>query len=427
VKGENMVQTAKNNKLKKGEIITLGSTCSDEFFGLNVTKALQVFNGFVETISSEIADEDGFPKMSKSFGESRDTVINASLRVFSKSNSYTKGDYYNNIDGTPDMVKGVLNNDDYQKEFPANTTNYTVDSVNALLKKYYATLDPLTSNFNSNVVNTLFSNGQDRNFIPYKVIGVMVWAIFNALNKEAKATTAPKEKKVNAHIGNVGEKITVFKATVKSFRDMGSFSYNGPTSYLITFDSPQGTVKTFSTNYALTELNVGDTVNLEGKVKKHEEWKGYKSTMLNYTKIAPTTEEKKEIEDAKAKAKEDSKEKAKVRKQITTAFKLPSGKDLPELPTELQYVRSIDNPNFSPRPSEDTITNEFKSEYNGIKLKLTKRSDRYYYMSIDGADEGTKGLAFNGSGERNYLNFKKNVIHVLARAMGYPTEVIAMF
>jgi hypothetical protein len=102
------------------------------------------------------------------------------------------------------------------------------------------------------------------------------------LNKKANEI-APKT--VNSTIGKIGDKITV-SGTVKSIRACGSFAYNGPISKLVVIDTPEGTVKTFTTASWVGAISEGDAITLTGKVKKHEEFKGHHSTLLNYTKVA---------------------------------------------------------------------------------------------------------------------------------------------
>jgi hypothetical protein len=312
------------NHAKKGRF-TIGSTCVEEYFGVAVFKALNIFKGFVELIANMDYDEDEYRGSRKTYGFFRNAVYSATLLAYNENNFYSKGDYYNGIPSTAEEVKMMLNDDDFHHKMAVNARNsaevISHKDLDDLLVAYYGKLDPKSSNFNSNVVNALFSNGILREFLPYKVVGLLVWAVYNALNKKAKAEEKAKEnaKKVNAYIGTVGEKITVKNCTLKSVREMGSFSYYGPTSYLLTFDSPEGTVKTFSTNRALTGLEIGATVDLAGKVKKHEEWKGWKSTMLNYSGIAPTDEDIKKEVKANEEKKAKQKVRAKVRKKLALA------------------------------------------------------------------------------------------------------------
>jgi hypothetical protein len=274
------------NHEKKGRT-TVGSTCCKEFFGLDLHKALNIFKGFLTLCLDMDYDEEQYCASRSTYGFFRQAVYAATLLAYNENNSYSKGDYYNGIPSTADFVKDMLNDNGFHRDIKRNARNSAevipFKDLDELLVATYGNLDPKASNFNSNVANALFCQGILREFIPFKAVGLIVWAIYNALNKKAKAENTAK--KVNAHIGNVGEKIVANDATLRFVKEMGSFSYYGPTSYLLTFDTPNGQVKTFSTNKTLTGLEIGATVNLTGKVKSHEEYKGFKSTMLNYTKV----------------------------------------------------------------------------------------------------------------------------------------------
>jgi hypothetical protein len=272
---------------RKGKDFTIGSKCVEEYFGLEVFKALNVFNGFVTAVAE--LEKDNWRGGYHVYGNSRDSLLGAIACAYITNSCYVKTKQFEyDEDATIEVVNGILRQTSTFVQSVENARkagSVDLKALPQLLIDTYGNLDPKASDFNSNIVNALFvgDNKELREFFPCKVTGLVVWAVYNALNKKAKAN-APK--RVNEYIGKVGEKITVQNAKVLSARAMGSFGYNGPTSYLFTFDTPQGTVKCFTTNETICNLNDGAVVNLTGKVKKHEEWKGYKSTMLNYAKVA---------------------------------------------------------------------------------------------------------------------------------------------
>ena len=311
--------------LRKGEFFTVGSTCCKEYFGLDLHKALTIFRGFITLISNY--DNDDYCRGIRGvYGHDVKEVIHCTLLAYNANSAYSKGDYYGGIPSTAGLVKNAMdgafaheNRAELAKAARVASTVITPDELLKLLDATYGKLDPKANNFNSNIVNALYSGSELRGFIPAKVTGLWIWAIYNALNKEAKAVAVAKApKKVNAHIGKIGDKVTI-TGEVKLLKNCGSYAYNSPVSVLVTIDTPDGQVKTFSTAGWVDSVNVGDTITLNGTVKKHEDWKGFKSTMLTRTGI-PATKEQLDAEAVKdAERKEQQKVRAKVRKKLALA------------------------------------------------------------------------------------------------------------
>ena len=357
---------------RKGKEFVIGSKCVENYFGIEVFKALEIFKGFIQKFASEY-DEDEIYRGGRSYGYDSHSVMAGSLIAHAENSRYVKAGYDSYDRPSKAVVEALIS------KSPIGMHKDEADKIEKLLKDYYGALDPKASTFNSNIVNALFHGGELRGYVPFKVVGLWVWAIFNALNKEAKK--AEQSTKVNAHIGNVGEKIS-FSGVVKSIKGMGSFSYYGPASELYTVETAEGTVKFFSTkNFGA----VGDSVSLIGKVKKHEDWKGYLSTMVSYVKEAPTAEDLKAEEDAKAKAKEATKVRAKVKKQLSMNKSLEHG--------ESREVR-LDNGNtFVVESHEyensfgDSILKAYFLDEDGKKLPstLTNVSGFYKFYKNDSA------------------------------------------
>ena len=283
-----------------GTEVVIGATCANEFFGIKVKEILTMFYTFISDINEESCNGGG----GRGFrGYDMNELIRVTLVEYGHNSFYVKkdpygDDYYGQDDNwkepTTSKVSGLLfaiHNPNKTSEYKKSIEQYvedarkvaSIDEVKELLIKYYGGLDPKENNFNFNVVNALFLNNEKelRKAIPYKVMGMVVWAIFNALNKEGQSEK--KEKKINAYIGNVGDKITV-SGKVALVRSCGSYAYNGPTSLLIAIDTPEGQCKTFTTSKTLTDVEQGDEVTVTGSVKSHEDYKGFKSTMLTRCK-----------------------------------------------------------------------------------------------------------------------------------------------
>ena len=125
-------------------------------------------------------------------------------------------------------------------------------------------------------------------WIGIRQIGVLASAVILGLRQiedELKPKTVASE-----FVGKVGEKVTG-RLTIDDVRTFnGDFGYNSFSVLLTTHDEAGNKVKWFtSTPYKYADYSdlvelIGQTMTFTGKVKKHEEYKGVKSTVLNYVK-----------------------------------------------------------------------------------------------------------------------------------------------
>ena len=98
--------------------------------------------------------------------------------------------------------------------------------------------------------------------------------------RDAKKAAAPV--RVSAHIGSVGDKVSVEGVVV---RIQGVETMYGWTR-LVVVDAPEGTVKMFTTAKWTDDFNEGDRVVVSGTVKAHDEYQGHRQTMLTRPKGA---------------------------------------------------------------------------------------------------------------------------------------------
>lgn len=121
-------------------------------------------------------------------------------------------------------------------------------------------------------------------FIPVKFFGFACSILPTAereLEKAAGEARKAKENKSN-HLGNAGDRLKDIKATVIFVRE---FDGDWGVNVLYTFVDEHGNIlKTFYSGSSW-EADKGDQVVLDGTVKKHDEFKGEKQTMLNRVKV----------------------------------------------------------------------------------------------------------------------------------------------
>jgi hypothetical protein len=118
-------------------------------------------------------------------------------------------------------------------------------------------------------------------YVPMRSVGLAVSAIGayqrdmqRAVERAAKAQASPSQ-----FLGSIGDKLTL-TLTVKALR----YIDNGYGTTLVTFTDTEGNVvKWFASNPG--KLTEGNTANVTGTVKKHEEWQGIKSTVITRAKV----------------------------------------------------------------------------------------------------------------------------------------------
>jgi ribosomal protein L31 len=285
-------------EVQTGNHVAIGSTCTHEYLGLDVDGILHTFFNFYK-------EEDlyGSRGMGEAWGFPIVNLANACRVAYSHNPTYVKscveneyGSRWNrfstNENGTKWVVDGIhaimyggsLQPDDIAHKEKLFNELATLPKVGNLLKETYEGLDAKSSNFNSNIVETLFYTDDEgtktlRDFIVGKARGMFVWCVFNALKKseEVKAKAALPKEKDSFHVGEVGERVQV-SGVVKFIKDMHN---DFGSSRLVVVKGQGGEeVKTFTTSKGCWDLEVGSSVSIKGTVSKHEDFKGTKSTMV---------------------------------------------------------------------------------------------------------------------------------------------------
>jgi hypothetical protein len=107
----------------------------------------------------------------------------------------------------------------------------------------------------------------------------------SAIKKQKERESEQKIAAQSQWVGNVGDKIENHKILVEDIRDVTNYyGYNPSSSRLITMKDDQGnTLKWFSSGNAI--IDKGKSYQMKGTIKKHDEYKGSKQTLLTRVKL----------------------------------------------------------------------------------------------------------------------------------------------
>lgn len=238
---------------ENGQIRKIGSTCAKEWFGLDIEKILFTYTKFKEEM--ENTDYDDYIKNGKG------GCAYSSSKIIGALYEATKGfqiDWQKNI-----TIENMW------KEWENPKLSIWDMDLSPVIKKWK--IQP-KNDFQFNVVSSLFDEeGNLRKTIARNAIGVACWAIHNAFyegNKEEK------KERINAHIGNVGDKIT-FTGTPQMLSSWEN-DY-GTIVRLFSFETKDGTIIWKSNAGSLSNQ---EEITMKGTIKEHSEFNGHKQTVV---------------------------------------------------------------------------------------------------------------------------------------------------
>jgi ribosomal protein L31 len=283
------------NEVSTGELKAIGSTCVHEYLGIDIWPVLHTFFNFYKE-----DDFYGSRGMATAWGYPMANLANACRVAYVGNSNYVKvgdsryGEY--NEDNTKSRVDNIHtamfygnDNNKAEREYFEEVLK-TAPKVGNLLMDFYGDLDPTKSNFNSNIVETLFYVSEDgerklRDFVVGKSRGVFVWAVFNALNKtkEAEVKKSAGPAKPSNHVGTIGERIEV-SGTVTFTKECDG--YYGSSMMVKIQDKDGNNFVSFGTGNGMWSLKTGDEVKAKGTVSKHDEFKGVKQTSLKRLSVS---------------------------------------------------------------------------------------------------------------------------------------------
>lgn len=117
-------------------------------------------------------------------------------------------------------------------------------------------------------------------FVDYKTTGLVASAVAaykRHLDKEAELDTRRRQNLERKHVGEVGKRGDFADVTVKRMR---YFDSPFGVKTLITFEDASGNILVWWASKELDDVEEGDTVNLRGTVKAHDDYKGMPQTVL---------------------------------------------------------------------------------------------------------------------------------------------------
>jgi hypothetical protein len=262
--------------VETGEYKEVGSTCVKDFMGHDPSAFLFLAAVDFHAIAT-FKDEGSFGRRLVAYGLAEVLAITkAVIEKFgwlSKSKAWDFGGeptaekVWDNLEATADVMK-------YRKDNLV-TINDSHKELAEKVVKYFEEVDASDNDYLTNC-KTIANLG----YAPAKYMGFacsMVSCYESAMNKKAKeevdAKLPPSE-----WVGKVGERIKNIKVKVVFTKDIDGM-YGLSTLYLMK-DADGNDYKTFYSGSSWS-YEKGDEIMITGTVKKHDEYNGKKSTMLN--------------------------------------------------------------------------------------------------------------------------------------------------
>jgi hypothetical protein len=270
--------------IETGEHKQVGSTCVKDFFNGNDPKGFMFYASFlfshlVETWDNESEGSGGFRTGGGfPFLEVLNTTA-AVVKKFGFTSKKAAWDY--GYQSTADRVWDNLC--PYPKmsadEFaPANEADLELAKKTL---EYFTNVDAGNNDYLLNI-KKIISLG----YVPYKYMGFaasMVSSYQRAVEKDAIYKAKKKMGENSNWVGEIGERLRNVEVKVLSTRDIET---DFGCSTLYTFqDADMNLYKTFYSGHTW-EADVDDVILITGTVKKHEDFRGTKSTMLNRVAIS---------------------------------------------------------------------------------------------------------------------------------------------
>ena len=249
-------------KNKFGEVLTVGTSCLEDFTGVNVSTRLRPIFKFIDDAKKSTVAVQTLNLTPAT------EIVSSILKVYELSNKFEK--YATAIAVQTRMLRAEKLNESLHPE--------TIPTTNRLFA-LHKDLNPNTSTYNHNLFHAIFyDKGIKRDFFSKKSIGIIAHAIAQMNKKEE----APKS--VGEHLGEVSKKITV-KGTIQSAKRVESRF--GVSMLITVMDENENYVTTFSTSKDAFQLEFvkGDPIELTGTVKRHDIFGKRKQTVLTRCKF----------------------------------------------------------------------------------------------------------------------------------------------
>ncbi|GAF92274.1 unnamed protein product, partial [marine sediment metagenome] len=214
------------------ELKVIGSTCVNEWFGLDILKALEIYT---ESLKDLAEDEDIKGGGSYSYyGDHLDFLIKAIAYVTDNFNlawkSVAKYEQESTSASVSNLITALANTkyDCYRtiaEDFDTFKNTLSEDFIEKnkkLLIENYLNIEP-KNDFEHNIKNNLFytdDDGQLRDFIESR--GVVCWSIWKANNDLRVKNSEQQSKKESEYIGTEKEKLENLKLTINKMFEFES-------------------------------------------------------------------------------------------------------------------------------------------------------------------------------------------------------------
>lgn len=265
-----------------GSIMQVGYTCLQDFIG----RELGAFGALIKGIGQIVENENYYEGFSYKSGNCRYYNVNQYLQIAYNcivSYGYVRSDndYYNDKITTRERISIAYS--DRTNEY-VDQTEVDTDLINKIKQAFYDFAKSNPSNFTHNVCAVLQQTCVKLKYT--KLLHFVPTFYLNKVKREAKKQAFEAKKQAfmatlnNEYAGSVGDKITA-EATLTGY---STFDGQYGVMYVYNFKDVQGHVLVWFTNKALY-VDAGDTITIKGTVKKLNEYKGIKQTVLTRCKV----------------------------------------------------------------------------------------------------------------------------------------------
>lgn len=286
------------HNIKTDEYKEVGSTCIKDFFGHDPKGFVyySMFNWTDYFFGGECDFEGGeYDYKGQSYMQGMDDlgVVLAMTSACIDEFGWVSGKlaYEKNITSTKEMVSEQLNPPTVKYkgwitvEVQDNHNDLTAETLD-----YFRNLDPKEIQDNDYMMNCFKLVQAD--LVPWRKMGTAV-SMINCYKRFCLGEIERKERKVSEYVGEIGDKIEV---QITCVYETGINTQFGTSKLYIWIDDNGNVYKTFYSG-CKWDMVKGETGLLKGTVKKHEEYKGSKNTMLTRCSVSDIVEIK-EVEKA---------------------------------------------------------------------------------------------------------------------------------
>jgi hypothetical protein len=276
---------------KDGDLRQIGRNCLADFLGGRDPKSVlfQLSQGdLINKILGDIDDDDdnyggGGGRRVESYYDVN-TVLTVAAALI-KDYGYVKADNYE--ESTSYGVKKLLfyfdgkkDSENLMRTYEKNKESVKDDVVNVLA---WFTSIPDKVKEDNNYYHNIDVIIKSDNVTP-RDVGILI-SIFAAYERE-KNKDVDKVSKSNEWVGSPGDKLSPTKVKlVRTTLTANQFSYYGGDIQLCKFEDDKGNSYTWW-NGSVNKLDEGEEYIITGKVKKHDEFKGRKTTVLTHVKAS---------------------------------------------------------------------------------------------------------------------------------------------